>query len=415
MNKSLVLFLVPPEEFIGGGIISILNLAKTSREILKNHTVRVATYPKTKSYRKISFFPNNEYIYTFDEIVDEFKTLDNLIIHIPEYSTTRVQESLLDYTEYLNRIPNLHLNVLNQNIELMPPPEDFGNLFAFTAQVTQTTAHSKYATQEMANRYSTPIHQFSVDIDSSYYKKVAFKDKEPIIAVSPDEHPAKQEIIDLLKMIPGYEVITIENLTFEDYKSLISRAKYVVTFGEGMDSYFIESTFSDTIAISVFNETFFPDRKYLALDNVYESYESMCANVSSLILSTTNNKASYLAIVKGTSRLLEKIYNRNLYQQNVHNFYKGKFLFTPDTSATLNLFRSIISKKIFVIESKTQELESTRHELSKTRENNDELIDRLNKIVYKLDIELKSLRNSTSWKITKPLRMLTKLLKRFSS
>ena len=70
-------------------------------------------------------------------------------------------------------------------------------------------------------------------------------EKEKIIAVSPDAFvfdgvSKKDETLKYLKeALPDYEKVIINDLTLEEYKKLISREMFTITFGEGYDGYFI--------------------------------------------------------------------------------------------------------------------------------------------------------------------------------
>ena len=63
-----------------------------------------------------------------------------------------------------------------------------------------------------------------------------------------------------------------------DYKKLISRALFTITFGEGYDGYFIEPYFSGSIGFAVRNDTFFP-KKMSSLMGLYSSWEDMELNI----------------------------------------------------------------------------------------------------------------------------------------
>jgi len=66
----------------------------------------------------------------------------------------------------------------------------------------------------------------------------------------------------------------IKNLSYKEYKRTIGRAKWAVTFGEGLDGYFVETIFSGGISFAVYNDHFFPD-EFKQLPTVFESYQEM--------------------------------------------------------------------------------------------------------------------------------------------
>ena len=72
-----------------------------------------------------------------------------MILHIPEYYADDFYNDLTEKDiEFLKSIKKLHINIMNQNIELMPEPEKLKDLYKLTNNITQTIAHDRYATQE---------------------------------------------------------------------------------------------------------------------------------------------------------------------------------------------------------------------------------------------------------------------------
>ena len=66
--------------------------------------------------------------------------------------------------------------------------------------------------------------------------------------VSPDFHTKKAEILRLIAgHFPQLQIQIIKNLTYEEYKKVISRAKWAITFG-GLDGYFIDDNSDDGTA-----------------------------------------------------------------------------------------------------------------------------------------------------------------------
>ena len=99
------------------------------------------------------------------------------------------------------------------------------------------------------------------------------------MVVSPDPHPAKEAVMDLLNSVTGLRIQVIQNLTYEQYKELISRARWSLTFGEGLDGYFIEPVFSGSVSFAVYNEEFFT-QDFKPLSTVYSSYEELLKRIS---------------------------------------------------------------------------------------------------------------------------------------
>ena len=88
LAKKMILFLTPSRIKINGGIMSIYSLCATSRKLNPNSLCILSTYPNDKyTYADNDQFLNDENIYRFEQIVNNCKNLDELIIHIPEYAS----------------------------------------------------------------------------------------------------------------------------------------------------------------------------------------------------------------------------------------------------------------------------------------------------------------------------------------
>lgn len=419
-NSDLVIFLVPPEQFIGGGIISIFSLCRETREVVPASAhVLIATYPGTATYNKNTSFENDEIIYDFETVTREHPYVDSLIIHIPEYSVETVVHGLNHFRPYLESAKNLQLNVLNQNIKMMPGELIAASLFTFTTNVTQTTAHLRYTNQDLADTYRIPTHLFSVRIDPRQYVHKTFEEKENIVLFSPDEHPLRQTLIDTVKKETSFEVIELHDLTFEEYKALIARAKFTVTFGEGMDGYFIESAYSDSIGFTAYNEDYFPDKAYLELPNVYVNHEAMTAKFVRDIKKLAVNSELYRSVNHETTRLLNKIYGEHFFKENVRRFYQQDYSFTPTTKIDQDLLLRTITERDIRIANTTAELEDTKQKLEITQQQMNEEVSTRNEEIHKLHTiaderleDILKLRSSLSWRITKPVRQSGTLIRK---
>lgn len=407
---DLVIFLTPPTKFVGGGIISIFSLAKESRAILGSNTeVVVSTYPGYKSYRKNDLFENDEYIYTFDEVIKKFSNRKNVLIHMPENDISMITMKLPDYMNHLKQL-ELQINILNQNIKLMPNEHVVSKLQWFTNKVTQTTAHLRYATQELSNQYNTPVHHLSVFIDPKNYKVINYSDKENIIAVSNDSSDDRKKILDRLKELKEYRVVEINNLTYSEYKDLISKAKFTFTFGEGFDGYYIESVFSGNIGLAVYNKEFFPDESYKSLPNIFMSYEDAVNNINRVI-SNLDNEVSFKKVNEMNYGKLQAIYSRDIYLTKLSNFYKMMYDFRPSKKA----------EAIF-IENSINQAYQIEQDLSIIAEKYNDVLEELNVLkaklekkdlrIHELNSEISNIYSSGSWRLTHPLRKVLALFKK---
>ncbi len=402
-NQRLIVFLIPPQKLVNGGIMSIFSIARISRQFKEIHKseVLLATYPGEKSYGKNDLFKNDETIYSFDEIVKRGPP-QSLQIHIPEYASHDVFQGLKKYEDYLRAIPELSINIMNQNIWLMQDPADVANWFSLTPDVTQTIAHKKTATQEIANLYNLPSQHLSVFIDPSQYKWLDYDKKEDLIVLSPDAPDEKAEIVDkITKAFPSYKVVTVQNMTYEDYKSLMSKAKYTITFGEGFDGYYIESFLCGGIAFAVYNEGFFPDKEFSKFENLYSSYKDMSAKIIQDIKDL--DRKNYEKIVKKNFDKITKLYDFSNYTKNIKDFYEKKYHFVPDHGSSKVLAGKILQAKDKIIAEQNAIIAHRDNLL----EHKDRVIAQKVEAISERDKTIDSMINSNSWKVTKPLRKLS--------
>ena len=328
-EKNLILFLVPGINGVSGGIVSIFSIARESQKLKDIHQspVIMASYPNQKILLKYTKFKNNFYIYRFDQIREYFTELENIIMHVPEYIVPQLLHYLnKDDIFWLKSLKKVHINILNQNIEMMPSVETIHKLKEFSTFLTCTTAHEKYSNKEEQQKLGIPMHRLSVNINNGYYFK-PYEQKENIMIVSPDSHPMKEEILNKIKKeFPKLKLKIIEHKTFEKYKELIAKAKWGITFGEGLDGYFAEPAYSGSVSFAVFNTKFFTE-DFQHIETVYDSFEILLHEICSDI-KRINNKEIYEKVNKQMTDLIYKYYKQDEYLDNIKNFYLGNYDFS---------------------------------------------------------------------------------------
>lgn len=325
-TKKLILFSVPGYDIVNGGIMSIASLVKVSAELVSEHGAEViaCTLPGHSLLNTYSKFENSLDIFRFDQIPSSFIDLDELIIHIPEcYILDFLMGLRPKQKEFLKNIPNLQINVLIQNIWLMPSKDVIDSLREFTENITGTTAHEKYCTQELKQKYDIHLHHFSVSFLTNYYYK-QYEEKEDLLIISNDRNDYRESVLNkILTENKKIRSFLINNVHYEEYKRLLSRAKWVITFGEGQDGYFIEGIRSGAIPFAVYNADFFSDR-FKNLPNIYNSYEEMLQRLSEDMLKM-DNPADFSAL---SNLLMEKDkleYDETKYRENVRDFYAKRY------------------------------------------------------------------------------------------
>lgn len=409
--NSLIVYLIPPEKIINGGVMSIFSMTKETRNLhsIHNAEVVICTYVGYKTYHKNDLFENEEYVYSFDEIVEKYKYVRYLMINVPELAVNKLSNRLDEYNEYLKKIETLQINILNQNILYMPEYSQIFPLFRFTSNITQTTAHKSYSTQEVSDKYCLPLKHLSVFIDPKQYYFTNYQQKENLIVFSKDSHPMKEAVLRAIsEKAPQYRLLEINDIKYEDYKKLISRAKFVITFGEGFDGYFIESSFSGTIPLAVYNDDFFPSKDFLAVDGIYSSYDVMLENIVD-DLTLLDTRLQYKKSNDKLFKMLKKIYNFDIYIKNLSSFYEGIFDFIPDPKHHLEASRDEIRNMLVELKSdkdKIDKLDKVVQLHKKEIERYQHDYQKKSKEYEDRSKELELILNSRSWKLTRFVRIL---------
>ena len=331
-NRPLVVFVVQGadrfsgKDNISGGAISIMSLCEETRKLNEQYGFQtiMCTMHGEVLLEKHEQFENNTPVFRFEQLHPYFTQSSVVTFHIPEYMTEKFVTTLsvADRLWFQER-KMVHINIMNQNIRLMPRVDIIAKVKNVTDKVTITTAHQKYCTPIYREKYGVPIHKFSVWISPEQYRFVEWKDKDNLIVVSPDEHSMKSQVLEQLKSIPGLKVQIIKNLTYNQYKELISRAKWSLTFGEGLDGYLIEPVFSGAIGFAVYNEDFFtPD--YKELKTIYSDYNDLSGNIHKDIVKLDVEK-EFENYQKKIFQICAYHYSKEQYLSNVKAFYDGQY------------------------------------------------------------------------------------------
>ncbi|MBO4246021.1 MAG: glycosyltransferase [Bacilli bacterium] len=324
-TKDLIVFLVPDVDIIGGGVMSINSIA-TNMKKMTNKDIILCTVPSKRTFFNYSKFKCNFNIYRFEQLFDYFKDLENVTIHIPEiYVYHLLYFCSPVHWEKLKKISNLNINILNQNMDFMPRPRIVNYLKNICKELTITCAHKSYTTPQLRTSYDCSVHWLSTSNMVKYEHK-NYSKKENVLLYSPDFHPMKSLILNKIKAnFPDLKMIEIKNMTYKQYLKNISNAKWMITFGEGLDGYFVESIRSGTMAFSVFNTTFF-NNNYSDVKNIYKSYNAMYDNIIEDIRKYDNSKIYNNMVNKCID--IDKIeYNDKEYLENIKKYYNKDYTY----------------------------------------------------------------------------------------
>jgi hypothetical protein len=327
-TKKLIIFITPSQDKVNGGILSISSLCEETAKLRHVHEAEVVlcTGPGQRLLLRYTKFNNHNHIFGFSQILSYFRNLESLIIHVPEYQCQGFTSTISkkDYS-ILGKVAHIHINIMLQNIKGLPSLrliKSIGKL----GKVTCTTAHQKYSSSEMRERVGVPLHIFSTWLTQGGYNRVKYVDKSDLMIVSPDSHPKKAEVLSIIRrQLPQLEIRIIKDLTYEEYKKLIGRAKWAITFGEGLDGYFVETIFSGGISFAVYNTTYFTE-DFRVLRTVYDDYESLIERICSDI-KNIDNQMMYEEYQDIQYNICREHYDYGQYVKNMELFYKGDYTY----------------------------------------------------------------------------------------
>ncbi len=329
--ENLIVFLVPENDTIGGGVMSISSIASVTAKMKEIHhsEVMICTVPNEKTFFQYTKFTSPFHIYRFSQLKDYFINLKTITIHIPEIYVYPFLYFLTPEEElWMKSRENLTINILNQNADFLPRPRIVEYLKSMSTKVTMTCAHRSYCVRQLRTSYDISVHWLSTSNFVKYqYKK--YQQKKNILLYSPDDNPLKEKILNEIRdNFPTLELLEIRNMSYKDYLKNISNAKYMITFGEGLDGYFSESARSGTLSFAVYNPTFFNER-YDGCSNIYESYNAMYENIVK-DLKKYDEESLYDKTVKRIIKIDTEEYDDDVYVENIKKYYQGQYTYPID-------------------------------------------------------------------------------------
>lgn len=336
--ENLTIVVIPEKNAMSGAIQAFFNLVKYTKKHNSNNLtetlVMTRTYPTRETYVKQVHFSTDEEVFRFEQI-KKFKKVKNLTLHIPEYATKDFYKLISNKVKkYLSKIDNIQINILNQNINLMPEKEDFADLYKITSNITQTVAHLSYCTQEIADKYNLKTLYFNIPEDLSASPDKTFSEKKNMIIYSSDSNLKKEAILNKLKReLPEFEFIEIKYMKFEEFVRIASEAKFSISFGEGFDGYFVTQILKGGLGLAVYNKEFFPTEEFKEYENIFSSYEDMEENIVNVIKKLNSNKELYESVHKvAYDNYLKFTPTFKNFDNFLKRFINGDFDFYPNAS-----------------------------------------------------------------------------------
>jgi hypothetical protein len=273
-TRRLIVFLTPGWDLRSGGVHAIALSFGATKALKALHGWRVAmcAVPGDAFFLKYTWFKNRNYILDLESLLRRCGRLDHLLLHIPEYAVHYVLVWLRAVpTGLLSDIGEIHFNVMIQNIDLLQGPQ-VRELLRF-GTVTCTTAHESYTNQKVRDMVGVPLHRLGVLTGPENYPVSPYRAKEQLMIVSNDPHPRKEEVLQAIaKAFPRLRIQIIQDISYEEFHRVIRRAKWGLTFGEGLDGYFAEPVLCGGVSFAVYNTRFFTPA-FAALETVYPSWD----------------------------------------------------------------------------------------------------------------------------------------------
>lgn len=325
-TRRLIIFLTPGHDGPSGGTLSIAWTYRESQLLGELHGAKVAicTIPGEPPLLKYTWFENSNYLLDLEGLLSCCSELDYLLIHIPEYAVNQVADWLDSYEPSLRNIKELHLNVMVQHIDIMQG-QDLNRLQRF-GKVTCTTAHEAYSNAATREALGVSLHRLSCCNGPERYTLSRYEDKQPLLMVGHDKHPLKEKVIDEIgKVLPALKIQVIQGLKFEEYLEVASRAKWSLTFGEGLDSYFSDPVFCGGVSFAVYNERFFTPA-FAELETVYPSWEVLRERIATDI-QRLDEPIAYKRSWRAAWDILNDLYSVERFRANLRSFYRGEYTF----------------------------------------------------------------------------------------
>lgn len=288
--------------------------------------VVLCTLPKHRTFLKLTKFKNSSRILRFAQILPYFSDLRSLLIHVPECYINDFMASLCEGDlGRLKSIPDLRINILLQNIDAIEG-QNLDQLKKI-GSLTCTTAHDRYCTVEMRKRFGIPLHRLSTQISPEQYERIGFEAKKDMLVISPDPHPFKAEILAWIgKRLPDLRMVVVQDMTYEDYKLLMKSAKWCLTFGEGLDNYFLECVFMGGVSFAIYNEKFFSS-DFAKLKTVYPDLKGFTEGIVNDLVAL-NDPLKYQECAAKQHALCSTHYSHDNYVKNLKHYYQGQFTFS---------------------------------------------------------------------------------------
>jgi hypothetical protein len=333
--KKVMVFLVPEHNVISGGIFSMFSIANQMWRLRHVHGYEVLVMtrpnPLNVTYFRNTTFRNSDNVYRFEQIL-LCREAEDVYLHIPEYAAATFMDDIsFAERDYLKSRKNLYTNLLNQNIKLMPEKEQFERLRRLcNDNISQSVAHHAYFTKFIANKYQLPTLLLPAYTDLSSYSPLRFPDKDDLIIYSPDEAPYKHECLNrIAREFPHFQLIEIQNMSFDKFMGYATRCLFSITFGEGFDGYIAQPIMQGGIGFAAYNDEFFPSPHFQKYANIFKNGDDMVVSICDRIKRLSADRLEYETLNAALVNEYQRLYDFETYARQVEKLAQRQFELFP--------------------------------------------------------------------------------------
>jgi len=328
--KRVMIILVPYYNVMSGGIYSMFSIATQAKRMKSQHgwEIVVMTLPNSGgvTYIRNRHFINNIDVFRFSQI-SRLKNAEELYIHLPELAASSFLSDLnRDEVLFIDSMRSVYVNILNQNIKLMPPAEDLVSIKRKFPNIGQSVAHHAYFGLDFAKKYRLNTMLLPAYTDLSDYIPLPLEKKEKLIIYSPDDAPYKSDCLSLLKSkLPDFSFVEIKDITFDKFMDYASRCLFSITFGEGMDGYFSQPILQGGIGLALYNEDFFPSPEFLECYNIFDRQDTLIREIVPRIKELLSDSQLYESLNARLKSMHDMYYSREEYILRIDNLCQRKY------------------------------------------------------------------------------------------
>jgi len=339
--ERVIIFFNVARNTIGGGMLSINRFLGNAASLYKDlDAIRVVSsgVPLNLPAVDHSLFEAAAPQIEFPYITNTSKAED-VWLFLPEVFAIEFVASLTKAErEWLLTRRKLKVVVMNQNNDLMPSPQALQDaFFPLSAQIVVTTAHTRYCTQRQASRYGVPFKQMTPFLPPVVSRNLDAKKR--IIMLSPDEIHGdphgitREQVLERLRSeLPEFDLVTVRNMSVEQYLDLASRAMFSLTFGEGLDGYFIEPVLGNGVSFAVYNSTFFPER-FQNAKTLYLGWQELMDDMPAAVRAMMGSTSAYEANARELHELVSNEYSDERSRAELASVLAGEVDYVPGPAA----------------------------------------------------------------------------------